>query len=297
MELRDLRLFVHLARTLHFGKTSRALHVSAPTLSRIVQRLEEEVGEPLLVRDKRSVRLTPAGERYQQFAEKVLGEWQELTRQLHQQGSLLAGTIRLYCSVTATYGYLLDLLTPFRQRYPAVDVRLETGDAAAALEKVENGECQLAIAPLPPQMADSLITLPLADAPLLWLAPSLPGNVRTLVQQTPLPWAQIPLILAERGVSRELVLAAYANAGIKPSIHAEVSGHEAIVSMVALGFGIGAVPTPVVEHSPLQRQVRLLDAGLATGSFRVGLVTRSQSLEDPLVAAFWQLAGDRRRGA
>ena len=290
MELRDLRLFAHLARSLHFGRTSKALHVSAPTLSRIIQRLEDEVGEPLLLRDKRTVRLTHAGENFLHFAETTLEQWQQLGSTLQQHTSALSGSLRLYCSVTAAYSYLLDLLPPFRQQYPAVELYLETGDAAQAIDRLLAGHCDLAIAPRPAEPQPSLEMLPLDDAPLLWLAPAMACPVRALSQQQPLPWEQLPLILAKHGRSRDQVLDWYQQQQVKPHILAEVSGHEALVSMVALGFGVGAVPQPVLEHSPLQRQVRVLASPVALGPFPVVLAVRRERLVESAVQAFWQLA-------
>ena len=62
MDLRNLELFLHLADSLHFGKSADAMAVSPSTLSRAIQRLEQKTGCVLFERDNRSVRLTPAGE-------------------------------------------------------------------------------------------------------------------------------------------------------------------------------------------------------------------------------------------
>ena len=62
MDLRDLKMFLHLAESRHFGRSARAMHVSPSTLSRQIQRLEEDLGQPLFVRDNRTVTLTEAGE-------------------------------------------------------------------------------------------------------------------------------------------------------------------------------------------------------------------------------------------
>lgn len=62
MDLRDLKTFLHLAESRHFGRSARAMHVSPSTLSRQIQRLEEDLGQPLFVRDNRTVTLTEAGE-------------------------------------------------------------------------------------------------------------------------------------------------------------------------------------------------------------------------------------------
>ena len=61
MDFDDLRLFLHLSRTLHFGRTSQECHISASALSRSIQRLEQSVGQQLFERDNRSVELTRAG--------------------------------------------------------------------------------------------------------------------------------------------------------------------------------------------------------------------------------------------
>lgn len=61
MDLRDLKLFLHLADSRHFGRSARAMHVSPSTLSRQIQRLEDDLGQALFLRDNRTVTLTDAG--------------------------------------------------------------------------------------------------------------------------------------------------------------------------------------------------------------------------------------------
>ena len=61
MNIKSLHIFVHLSQSLHFSKTAQAMNVSPSTLSRLIQRLEEELGANLLIRDNRSVLLTEAG--------------------------------------------------------------------------------------------------------------------------------------------------------------------------------------------------------------------------------------------
>lgn len=72
MDLRDLKTFLHLAESRHFGRSARAMHVSPSTLSRQIQRLEEDLGQPLFVRDNRTVTLTEAGEELRTFAQQTL---------------------------------------------------------------------------------------------------------------------------------------------------------------------------------------------------------------------------------
>src|SRR5471030_3135231 len=97
MDLRDLKLFLHLAESRHFGRSSKAMHVSPSTLSRQIQRLEEELGQPLFQRDNRTVQLTSAGEQLKNFAQQTLLHYQQLRSGLDQHGPTLSGELRLFC--------------------------------------------------------------------------------------------------------------------------------------------------------------------------------------------------------
>jgi len=72
LELRQLYAFVAVAEELHFGRAAARLHVAQSPLSRIIRRLEEEIGAALFVRNNRSVRLTPAGETLLESAKALL---------------------------------------------------------------------------------------------------------------------------------------------------------------------------------------------------------------------------------
>lgn len=140
MDLRDLKTFLHLAESRHFGRSARAMHVSPSTLSRQIQRLEEDLGQPLFVRDNRTVTLTEAGEELRVFAQQTLLQYQQLRHTLDQQGPSLSGELHIFCSVTAAYSHLPPILDRFRAEHPSVEIKLTTGDAADAMEKVVTGE-------------------------------------------------------------------------------------------------------------------------------------------------------------
>lgn len=135
MDLRDLKTFLHLAESRHFGRSARAMHVSPSTLSRQIQRTEEDLGQPLFVRDNRTVTLTEAGEELRVFAQQTLLQYQQLRHTIDQQGPSLSGELHIFCSVTAAYSHLPPILDRFRAEHPSVEIKLTTGDAADAMEK------------------------------------------------------------------------------------------------------------------------------------------------------------------
>ena len=95
------RQFVELARTLHFGRAARACHVSPSALSRSIQRLEEQLGERLFERAHHNLTLTEAGDRFRRHALSVLEEWQRFDSERAGSRGALAGTVHVYCTVTA----------------------------------------------------------------------------------------------------------------------------------------------------------------------------------------------------
>ena len=116
MNFQDLQIFLHLADTQNFAKTATQNHMSPSTLSRQIQRMEEELEQPLFIRDNRQVRLTEQGERFLQFAKAEWQNWQQFKRQLRDNSAELSGELRLFCSVTASYSHLPQVLAKFRSR-------------------------------------------------------------------------------------------------------------------------------------------------------------------------------------
>lgn len=92
------------------------------------------------MRDNRTVTLTEAGEELRVFAQQTLLQYQQLRHTIDQQGPSLSGELHIFCSVTAAYSHLPPILDRFRAEHPSVEIKLTTGDAADAMEKVVTGE-------------------------------------------------------------------------------------------------------------------------------------------------------------
>ncbi len=282
MDTRTLRLFLNLAETLHFGRSSEACHVSPSTLSRAIKQLEESLGVELFLRDNRSVQLTQEGVRFTQYARETLQQWEQIRNSLLEGASELRGEISVYCSVTASYSFLYSLLSRFRQLYPQVEIKLHTGDPEHAVARVQQGREEISIAARPAQLPSGIAFRPLDRTPLLFIAP-----VEQAFNQH--DWRHQPMILPESGISRERINQWFASQQIQPDIYAQVTGNEAIVSMVSLGFGIGVVPQIVLDNSPLTDRVEVLAVEPALEPYEIGLFAQERKLRSPIIHAFWSL--------
>lgn len=281
MDPRALKQFVALAESLHFGRASETSHVSPSALSRGIQRLEAELGVTLFDRNNRSVALTRAGTLFLDYARDSLGQWDAIRSTLMEESGELHGEISMYCSVTASYSFLFDLLTRFRHDHPHVEIKLHTGDPEDAISRVLAGDEDIAIGAKPDRLRAGLAFRRIEFSPLVFIASKnhLAPNLAD--------WSENPMILSERGLARRRMDEWFRSLGVEPRIYAQVAGNEAIVSMVSLGFGVGVVPRIVLDNSPLSDRVRVLDVEPPLEDYEVGLFALERRLASPLIKAFW----------
>ncbi len=291
MNERDLELFLHLSRSLNFSRTSDACHVSPSSLTRVIKRLEDRVGQQLFERDNRRVRITPAGQQFREYAEQSLNQWEALQNRLAEQKGNLAGEISIFCSVTASYSFLYELLSEFRREYSQVEIKLHTGDTATALERIRQEQEDVGIAAIPPQVPSNLAVQEITQTPLVFIKPKQDQHLQhAMTNKGEILWDRMPMIVSETGLARQEVDQWFRARQVAPVIYAQVAGNEAIVSMVSLGFGVGLVPRIVADNSPLLEKIEFVKAKPALAPFSVGLCTLRRKLSSPTISAFWALA-------
>lgn len=290
MNFADLKLFLHLCESKNFAKSAVQNHLSPSALSRQVQRMEEEIGQKLFLRNNQQVELTQAGEQFLPFAQQSWAAWQQIKQQLRYQPSQeLVGELKLFCSVTAAYSHLPAILERFRALYPKVEIQLSTGDPSLALQQVESNQVDLALAGRPKTLPASIAFHYIDDISLALIAPRIACPASELLQQAPINWSQIPFILPAEGPARLRIEQWFKQQKIKyPKIYATVAGHEAIVPMVALGCGVALLPDVVIKNSPMQNQICYVDLDVPIAPFELGICVQKNHLEKPLVRAFWQ---------
>jgi len=292
MDIRHLEIFLTLAELLHFGRASQACNLSPSALTRAIQRLEDEVGQPLFVRDNRRVALSTSGERFRAYARRAVQEWHAM-RGAMQNTTAISGNLSIYASVTAVYSLLPRLLEAYRSAYREVQLELRTGAAERAIPLVQSGEIDLAVAALPDRYRSQLQFLPIINTPLLFIAPLQSEAAELPLRDGIIDLARAPLVVPQRGLSRRRLDQWLKERRITPNISTEVSGNEALIAMVRLGCGIGIVPELVLARSPFREEVRILDAAPQLDPYAVGLCTSKRNLQRPVVQAFWQLAVER----
>ncbi len=288
MTLTELRYIVTLARERHFGQAAERCHVSQPTLSIAVKKLEQELGIDLFERSKTSVRPTPAGEKVIAQANRVLEEAAAI-RDIASEGRDQLNT-PLHVGAIFTIGpYLFPGFIPQLQKTsPQMPLVVEEGYTATLRKRLRNGELDVIIVALPFTEPD-VVTQPLYTEPFVVLLPDThPLARKKRIKAEDLDNENV-LLLGEGHCFRDQVLEALPNInrhlndesmGIRT--HTEGSSLETLRHMVATGLGISILP---------------LTAALGSQSYEGVLVTRPFAAPEPTrtAALAWRASFPRHR--
>jgi len=286
----ELAAFLHLSNSLRFSRSAKALNMSASALTRCIQRIEADLGQPVLERSRREVTLTRAGEILRDYARAHMTAHADLLEALAAESHAPTGELRIACTVTACHSVLPKLLARFRDRYPGIHLQLSTSDAARCLSRLENDEADVAVVPEPDAPPAELRFVRLAYTELSLVAPSTDKELARRAALGGSHWRGLPVILPRRGLDRERIDAWIEARGAKPEIYAEVEGNEAILAMVALGCGVGIVPELVRRDSTLRGRIEAVEVARPPRGYHVSLCVKERSLTRRTVAALWELA-------
>src|SRR5919199_6249133 len=149
MDVRALRYFVEVVKQQSFTRASETLHVTQPTISKMVKQLEDEIGAPLLVRGARGLQLTDAGRLVYARANEVLQRVDGLSAELDELRHLARGELRLGLPPMVGAAFFPPVLGEYRRRYPRVDLQLTEYGAKRMEAAVLDGDLDLGVAVLP----------------------------------------------------------------------------------------------------------------------------------------------------
>ena len=265
MTLTELRYIVTLAQQQHFGQAAKLCHVSQPTLSIAVKKLEQELGIDLFERSKNNVRTTPIGEQVIAQAQRVLEESASIKDIASAGRDQLKSP--LHVGAIFTIGpYLFPHFIPALQKaVPQMPLVVEEGFTGTLRQRLRKGELDVIIVALPFSEPD-VVTQPLYSEPFVVLMPdNHPLAKKKQIKPDDLEWENV-LLLGEGHCFGDQVREALPNLNKHQDdnprqirTHSEGSSLETLRHMVASGLGITILP---------------LSAAIGTGYKEGLLVTR-----------------------
>jgi DNA-binding transcriptional LysR family regulator len=250
MEFRQLEYFVAVAEEANFTRAAERIHVAQPAVSAQIQRLERELGQPLLDRSRRTVRLTAAGEAALPYARAALAAAADIQVAIDELNQLIRGTVTIG-TVTSHSFDMPSLLADFHAAHPQVEITLSTDSSDALTDKVRTGDLDVAIVSVgadeQPDGLDVDVVTDEAIVAVVCRTDELAS--RKTVRLKDLMRRQLIALPVGAGIRHQFDVAC-ANAGVTPRIAFEASTPLALADLAERGLGIAIVPASV----PRQRE-------------------------------------------
>jgi LysR family transcriptional regulator, benzoate and cis,cis-muconate-responsive activator of ben and cat genes len=279
MELRHLRYFRAVGREQHFGRAAKILHVAQPALTRQIRHLEEELGVALFERRPRGVQLSAAGRMFLNESEAILAHVDRSVEKARSYASGHFGTVRVgFSEIASGHREIPSKLLAFRLHEPNVTLELLPMSSQDQIEAVKDAEIDAAI--VYDVHHDESNNKQLLDAKEIGES----EIVLALYKGHPLAAAKQIRMKDLRGESflwpfrkrapsySEILMRACVAHGVVPNVIQETATHSILLSLVAVGMGIGFVEYS--EHRVQSSSVVLRKVSDLNVSFKIRVCWR-----------------------
>ena len=286
MNIRDLEYLVALAEHKHFRRAADSCHVSQPTLSGQIRKLEDELGIILLERTSRKVLFTQSGLLLVDQAKTVLREVKLLKEMASNQGKDMTGP--LHIGIIPTVGpYLMPHIVPtLQQNFPDLELFLYEAQTYRLLEQLETGRLDCAIVASVPETEAFIEVQLFNEKMLLAVAEQHPWANENSVSMSLLKDCEI-LMLDDGHCLRNQALGYCFTAGARENAHFHATSLETLRNMVAANTGVTLMPQLAVLSEGNRSGVKYLPCDEPEPSRDITLVYRPGS---PLRARYERVA-------
>lgn len=252
MDIRHLTYFIEVAKHKSFTKAADSLHITQPSISKMIRLLEEELGVCLLDRSGRQVELTDAGRAVLNQAQHILSSFHNLTSELADVMHLKQGSIIMGLPPMVGSSFFASVIGEFSHLYPRITMQLiEVGSKAVELG-VEDGSLDLGVVMLPvkPNTFDMFSFI---EDPLMLLVPpnhKLAGNSFVY-------WSELRdeafVLFREDFALHDRIIERCIQSGFQPKIICQSSQWDFMAEMVAAGLGVALLPQRICRELDPQR--------------------------------------------
>lgn len=251
MNLRDIKYLIAVAEYRHFGRAAERCHVSQPTLSGQIRKLEDELGVTLFERTNRTVRVTPVGESILTHARLLLEQADAMQQLARAHRDPLSGPLRVGAIPTLS-PYLMPLvLVPLRRRWPQLRLVLSEELTQVLVQRLRAHEIDAALLATPVDYPD-LTRIPLFEEPF-WLAHPRDHELYTKEEINREDLDAIELLLLSEGhcLSQQVMEICRGQDRPRQGEMADLraSSLETLLQLVGAGFGCTLVPALAVRGS------------------------------------------------
>lgn len=241
MEMQQLRYVVAVARTGNFSRAAEQCHVSQPSLSQQILKLEDELGERLFDRMKRVAKPTPHGEAFLRRAMHILHEVDAAKREAAEAKDLLRGTITIGVLPTIAPYLLPEIMAEFTEKYLGVEIVVQEDTTARLLKHTLAYEIDFALVSQPINDERLAVRVLFAEELLLALPPGHPLTRKSNISVGDLAGERL-IVMKEGHCLGDQVLNFCERRDWQPQISFRSAQLETIQALVSAGLGLSLIP-------------------------------------------------------
>jgi DNA-binding transcriptional LysR family regulator len=251
MELRQIRSFLSIAETLHFGRTAELIHLSQPALSLQIRALEEEVGVRLFERDRRKTTLTAAGLTFRKDAAAAVSQLEQAIRRARLAADGKLGLLRIGFISTAGNEIVPNLVRRFRDSNPDVVFSLCNILTTDQVRMLVAGSLDIGFLRLPIGEHPELEVVEVHREPFVVVTPL----SHKLAKRKKVALHELSgenFVMYERSYApgfHDLIFGMLQDAGVVPNVCQTAGQMPTLISLVDSGMGISILPASAVKHS------------------------------------------------
>src|ERR1700745_2569594 len=250
VDLVKLRYFRTVAQTLHFRRAAALLGVFQPPLSKSIKNLEDELGTLLLVRTRRHVELTPAGQALLERSEKIFQELETARIEVKRHGTGQKRLLRIGCEDGTTFTILPLLLQNFQEQYPNVRCSVVTQSMADQIAALRSGDLDAGILPLPLNAPDLELIKLGSCSMIAAFAPHLPLAGKERLHLRDLRHQPVVALRADSDNLYAVILPYLKKREISVNLVRGASDLTTLLLMAASVLGVALVPSSYRECGP-----------------------------------------------
>src|SRR6266446_2246325 len=251
MELRQIRSFLSVAETLHFGRTAELIHLSQPALSLQIRALEEEVGVRLLERNRRKTTLTAAGVAFRDDAAAAVSQLDQAIRRARLAADGKLGLLRIGFISTAGNEIVPNLVRRFRDSNPDVVFSLCNILTTDQIRMLAAGSLDIGFLRLPIGEHPELEVVEVHREPFVVVTP-LSHKLAKRKKVTLHELSDENFVMYERSYApgfHDLIFGMLRDAGVVPNVRQTAGQMPTLISLVDSGMGISILPASAVKNS------------------------------------------------
>lgn len=279
--LDKLEAFTIIAETKKISQASRLINLSQPSLTRLIDTLEENVGTKLFIRSRNGTILTPAGEELYSYAKSILNPLQDLESRLKKPSDMTSGHIKAGSFESLAEYLWPNFLKEVKNKFPNLHISIKTTYAKTHTSALETGDVDFLV-DAEPRIVGDLDSYPLySDYFSIYIKKSLLSPKRSSI--APLPIIYVPNAFDQENKSLEFIVS---TSSLAENERIELDSFTTARTFCEKGLGLTILPTRLVKNSPRRKQLSLVkidDLPSRFGKHTIYMTIHSRKLQDPRI--------------